>query len=122
MESNTRKEIVNSADGVAANSIFHNQARPGSVMRRMRQEYMELGLNDIIKRCPEGFLRPLTESLKDVGSRYHANERELTMVADVLVENRNAYIQNDVKNPMTPDEAIAEVRKLLAQQEPETIH
>jgi hypothetical protein len=120
-----RKEIVPSADETPTRAPFRTETRQGAIKWKMRQEYADLKLGDIIRRCPEGYLPSLTESLKDLRIRYNANERELVMVADVLVENRLAYIDSKntkVKTPMTPDEAITAVRQFLAEQEPETVH
>jgi len=118
MSQEREKIIVTSAEGIATSRTFSNDAKPGSIMRKMSRESAKLGLNDIIRSCPGDFLPVLTQRLEYIRKKYDADERELVIVADALIENLKAYVKKEVKKPMTPDEAIEEVRKFLAQQTP----
>ncbi len=111
----SKKVIVESADNIATSRVFNNHIEPGTVMKKMEHKVVEFGLNEIIKSCPKEFLRTLTERLQEVKFKYNANERELVMVADALVANLKDYVEKKVKNPMTTEEAIEEVRKIILQ-------
>ena len=120
MNQEGKKIIVNSAGGVSTSPIFRERTRGGALMRQMEGKVKDLRLNEVIERCPKDFLPVLTKRLKEIRVKYNANERELVMVADALVENLKAYVNKEVQNPMTSDEAIEEVRRFLAQQESDT--
>lgn len=117
-----KKVIVESAEGTPTSATFRQSESPGFLRTKFKENIKELNLDEIIQRCPKDFLPTLVKCIQDIKLQYNSNERELTMVAEALVESRLQYIEGKVKNPITPEEAIKEIHEILTQKESNTFH
>ncbi|HEV7702122.1 MAG TPA: hypothetical protein VGO63_01605 [Candidatus Paceibacterota bacterium] len=117
------KEIVTSDNEIRTSSTFRNETQPGTLLKKIKHtpEYTDLRLKEIIDNCPKEFSAALLRGIMHVKLNYpDASKRELAIVTEALIENHKAYVERKVKDRMTPEEAIAKVRQLLAQQKFET--